>query len=184
MQLRALDLSGVLLLTPKRFADDRGWFSESHNRRTLAGLGHNWDFVQDNHSYSKHAGTIRGFHFQAPPHAQDKLVRCLRGRIIDIAVDLRDGSPTFAKWVSAELSAGNGDQLFVPVGFAHAFITLEPDTEVAYKVTDFYAPEVDGGVRWDDPTIAFPWEFPAGGPHLSAKDTELPFLTEFRTPFR
>ena len=178
MQLRELEIAGVYLLTPKRFSDDRGWFTESYNQKTLANSQIHWKFVQDNHSYSKHAGTIRGFHFQSAPHAQDKLVRCVRGSILDIAVDLRAGSPTFAKWVAAELSAENGDQLFIPVGFAHAFITLEPDAEVIYKVTDFYAPECDGGIRWDDPTIAFPWKLPAGAPHLSVKDTKLPFLKD------
>lgn len=184
MQLRELEIAGVYLLTPKRFSDDRGWFTESYNQRTLANAQIDWRFVQDNHSYSKHAGTIRGFHFQTPPHAQEKLVRCVRGSILDIAVDVRAGSPAFAKWVAAELSAENGDQLFVPVGFAHAFVTLEPDTEVIYKVTDFYAPECDGGIRWDDPTIAFPWSLPAGAPHLSVKDTKLPFLNDMQTAFQ
>lgn len=168
MLVRELDIAGVLSLKPKRFSDDRGWFSESHNRRTLEGLNLRWSFVQDNHSYSRHVGTIRGFHFQTAPHAQDKLVRCVRGKILDIAVDLRAGSPTFATWAAAELSAENGEQLFVPIGFAHAFITLEPDTEVIYKVTDYYAPECDGGIRWE----------PAGAPHLSVKDTKLPFLRD------
>lgn len=184
MQIRELDIPGVRLLSPKRFSDDRGWFSESYNQKTLAQFDIHWQFVQDNHSYSKHAGTIRGFHFQAPPHAQDKLVRCVRGSIVDIAVDLRAGSPTYAKWVAAELSAENGEQLFLPVGFAHAFVTLEPDTEVLYKVTSFYAPQTDGGVRWDDPTIAFPWKLPPGAPHLSAKDAKLPWLQDIQTPFR
>ncbi len=111
---------------------------------------------------SRHAGTLRGFHFQKPPHAQAKLVRCIRGRILDVAVDLRAGSPTFAQYVSAELSARDGRQLLIPVGFAHAFLTLEPDTEVIYKVTDFYAPECDAGIRWNDPTIGFPWEIKDG----------------------
>lgn len=184
MQLRELEIPGVYVLTPRRFADDRGWFSESYNQRTLATSGVDLTFVQDNHSYSKYPGTIRGFHFQSPPHAQDKLVRCVRGSIIDIAVDIRAGSPTYAKWVAVTLSGENGDQLFVPVGFAHAFVTLEPDTEVLYKVTEFYSPESDAGIRWDDSTIAFPWKLPLGAPHLSAKDATLPFLQDIRTIFQ
>jgi dTDP-4-dehydrorhamnose 3,5-epimerase len=142
-----------------------------------------YHFVQDNHSLSRVQGTLRGIHFQTPPHGQDKLVRCVRGRILDVAVDLRRGSPTFGHWVSLELSAENGRQLFVPIGFGHGFVTLEPDTEVIYKVTDYYAPECDGGIRWNDPAIGVDWQLAGAGPQLSAKDEKLPFLQDFESPF-
>jgi dTDP-4-dehydrorhamnose 3,5-epimerase len=138
--------------------------------------------VQDNHSMSLRAGTLRGFHFQKPPHPQAKLVRCVRGRILDVAVDLRIGSPTYAKFASVELSASDGRQLLIPVGFAHAFLTLEPDTEVIYKVSDIYAPHCDSGIRWSDPTIGFPWKMEEG-PYLSVKDQNLPQLADVQSPF-
>lgn len=175
-------MARVTLIKPKRFGDDRGWFSETYNRQSAiyAELG---DFVQDNHSLSRPVGTLRGLHFQAPPQAQAKLVRCVRGRIMDYAVDIRRGSPTWGRHVSAELTADNGWQLFVPAGFAHAFLTLEPDCEVVYKVSDYYAPDCEGGIRWDDPTIAIPYPLPGGGPALSDKDRRLPSLAEFDSPF-
>lgn len=174
----------VRLINGRRFADARGWFSEVYNARTMADRGVDVTFVQDNQSFSKPAGTIRGLHFQTPPHAQAKLVRCLRGAIFDVAVDVRKGSPTYGKWVGAELSGENGRQLFIPVGFAHGFITLEPDTEVFYKVSDFYAPACDGGLRWNDPTIAVAWpDAPGAGRVLSEKDEKLPFVDEFDSPF-
>lgn len=175
--------SPVKLIKTRRFGDARGWFSETYVDRRWAEAGVDAHFVQDNQSYSAPAGTIRGIHFQAPPHAQAKLVRCVRGRIIDYAVDLRAGSPTYGQHVAAELSVDNCDQLFVPVGFGHAFITLEPDTEVAYKVSDYYAPECDGGIRWNCPTIAIDWPLPSTGPVLSPKDEALPVLAEFASPF-
>ena len=173
----------IRLLVPKRFGDDRGWFSETYSVRTFARLGIDIAFVQDNHSLSRPVGTLRGLHFQTPPHAQAKLVRCVRGRILDVAVDLRRSSPTFGRHVSAELSVANGEQLFIPVGFAHGFVTFEPDTEVIYKVTDFYAPDCDGGIRWNDPAIGIDWPLPASGPVLSPKDEKLPFLKDFESPF-
>lgn len=139
--------------------------------------------MQDNHSYSASAGTIRGIHFQAPPHAQAKLVRCTRGRIMDYAVDLRAESPTYGKHIAAELSADNGDQLFIPIGFGHAFITLEPDCEVIYKVSDYFAPDCDGGIRWDCPQMAIDWPLGGKGPILSPKDSNLPVLADFISPF-
>lgn len=154
---------------------------ETWSRRALAALGIDAEFVQDNHSLSKLAGTIRGLHFQTPPHAQAKLVRCTAGRIMDYAVDVRRGSPTWGRWLGAELSAENGHQLWVPVGFAHAFVTLEPDTEVVYKVTADYAPAHDGGIRWD--SVPIDWPLPASGPVLSEKDKALPGLAEFDSPF-
>jgi dTDP-4-dehydrorhamnose 3,5-epimerase len=178
-----MTVNPVRLLQPRRFGDDRGWFSETFKEREfpeLDGLGR---FVQDNHSLSRTVGTLRGIHFQTPPHAQDKLVRCVRGRILDIAVDLRGGSPTFGKWVGAELSADNGKHLFVPVGFGHAFLTLEPDTEVIYKVTDYYAPANDGGIRWNDPDVAVDWQLGSTSPQLSGKDEILPLLKDFTSPF-
>jgi dTDP-4-dehydrorhamnose 3,5-epimerase len=174
----------VKLISVRRFADARGWFSEVYNARAFGSRGVDVTFVQDNQSFSRPQGTIRGLHFQAPPHAQAKLVRCVRGALFDVAVDVRRGSPTYGQWVGAELSAQNGKQLFIPVGFAHGFVTLEPDTEIFYKVTDFYAPDSDGGLRWNDSTISVEWPMtPGSGPLLSDKDEKLPFLVEFESPF-
>lgn len=178
-------MSPVRLITPRRFADDRGWFCETHSDRNFTrDTGLEIRFVQDNHSLSRPIHTLRGIHFQRPPHAQTKLVRCLRGRIFDVAVDLRRGSPTFGRWVGVELDAASGRQLFIPVGFGHGFVTLETDTEVFYKVDDFYSAECDGGIRWDDPAIGIDWGLPAGAvPLLSPKDVVLPSLSEFDSPF-
>lgn len=187
MNVEATALDGVLILTPRRFGDDRGWFTESWNREAMASAGLSFDFVQDNHSYSARKGTLRGLHYQSPPHAQDKLVRCTRGTILDVAVDFRRGSPTFGRWIGAELTAENGKQLLVPKGFLHGFLTLSDDVEVQYKCTDVYAPECDGAVRWDDPTIGIDWAMcgalPEGGPHLSAKDAAAPLLAQTTSPF-
>lgn len=172
-----------ILFQNRRFSDDRGWFSEIYCAPRFRAAGLDVDFVQDNHSFSVHPGTIRGLHFQTPPHAQGKLVRCTRGSILDYAVDIRRGSPTYGRFVEAELTAGNGRQLYVPVGFAHAFVTLEPDVEVAYKVTDVYAPACDAGVVWNDPDIGIAWTLPDSGPVLSAKDAVLPKLADFDSPF-
>jgi dTDP-4-dehydrorhamnose 3,5-epimerase len=173
----------VRLMQPRRLGDDRGWFSETFKDKDFPELAGVSTFVQDNHSLSRIVGTLRGIHFQTPPHAQDKLIRCIRGRIFDIAVDLRKDSPTYGKWVGAELSAENGKQLFVPVGFGHAFVTIEPDTEVVYKVTDYYAPDCDGGIRWNDPDIAVDWKLDGIQPQLSGKDAVLPLLRDFVSPF-
>ena len=175
-------LDGVLILTPKRFGDARGFFSESWNRKTLADKGINLDFVQDNHSLSAAVNTVRGLHLQAPPHAQDKLVRCGQGRLFDVAVDIRKGSPTYGAWVGVELSAENGKQLLVPKGFLHGFATREPDTEVLYKCTDYYAPDCDGAVRFDDPGIGIDWGL-SGEAVLSGKDAVAPLLADFDSPF-
>ena len=172
----------VQLIEPKRHGDARGWFTEVYNEATFAGRGIDVRFVQDNHSLSAPAFTLRGLHFQTPPRGQDKLVRCIRGRIWDVAVDVRAGSPTYGRWVGAELSAENGRQLFIPVGFAHGFVTLEADCEVTYKCSDLYAPAADGGVRWDSAGID--WPLPAGTtPELSPKDAGLPALAAFDSPF-
>lgn len=173
----------VQLLSPRRFSDGRGWFSETWHRVRLSEQGIDRSFCQDNHSLSHRRGTLRGLHFQTPPHPQAKLVRCVVGSIWDVAVDLRAGSPTFGQWVSATLSAQNGHQLFIPVGFAHGFITLEPNTEVIYKVDDYYAPDCDSGIAWDDPQLALPWPVPEGGPLLSGKDEKLPQLTAWESAF-
>ena len=172
------------LIQPRRFGDARGWFTEVYSEAAFAARGITSRFVQDNHSLSAPAFTLRGLHFQTPPFGQDKLVRCIRGRIFDVAVDVRKDSPTFGRWVGAELSAENGHQLLVPIGFAHGFLTLEPDCEVSYKCSNVYAPDHDGGMRWDDPAIAIEWPIPAGtAPVLSPKDTALPFLDGFDSPF-
>jgi dTDP-4-dehydrorhamnose 3,5-epimerase len=176
--------SPVKLLKPKRFADERGWFCETYNESQFLAASIPVRFVQDNHSMSRATGVLRGLHFQTPPHAQAKLVRCVRGRIFDVAVDVRRGSPTYGRWVAAELSPENGEQLFVPVGFAHGFLTLEPDSEVIYKVSDVYAPQCDGGIRWDDATIGVRWPLEDGAaPQLSPKDAALPPLAAFDSPF-
>ncbi len=172
----------VKLIKPARFRDGRGWFSETWSRARYAELGVDADFVQDNHSLSREAGTLRGLHWQAPPFAQAKLVRCVAGAIWDVAVDARVGSPSFGRWVAAELSADNGHQLFVPVGFAHGFVTLRPDTQVEYKVSAPYASQAEGGAAWDDPALAIPWPLD-GAPTLSAKDRALPPLAGAASPF-
>ena len=173
----------ILHIMPKRFGDERGWFSETYNARKLAGHGLDIAFVQDNQSMSSEVGTVRGLHFQTPPHAQAKLVRCVKGAIWDVFVDVRRGSPTYGESFGAILSAENGHQLYGPAGFAHGFVTLEPDSEVFYKVDDYYAPECDGGIAWDDPDLALDWPLPTGGPTLSAKDRNLPTLADFDSPF-
>jgi dTDP-4-dehydrorhamnose 3,5-epimerase len=170
-------------IVPARHGDARGWFTESYSKRDLAAQGINCDFVQDNHSYSAARGTLRGIHYQAPPHAQAKLVRCLAGAIWDVAVDLRAGSPTFGKWVAAELTASGGEQLFVPAGFGHGFITLTENAEVAYKTSDYYAPECDGGIAWNDPDLTIAWPLDGIEPVLSGKDAALPRLAEWESPF-
>lgn len=185
MLIEASTLPEVLILTPRRFGDARGWFSETFSARVMAGAGIGIDWVQDNHSFSAVQGTLRGLHYQSHPHAQDKLVRCTRGAILDVAVDFRAGSPRFGQWVSQRLSAENGQQLLIPKGFLHGFVTLSPDVEVQYKCSDFYAPDCDGAVRWDDPGIGIDWgDLPEGGPVLSDKDKGAPLLKDAPRPFR
>lgn len=174
----------VQLVVPARHADGRGWFSETYNQATFRSMGIATEFMQDNHSLSVPAYTLRGLHFQLPPFAQAKLVRCIRGRIFDVAVDIRRTSPTFGHWVASELSAENGHQLFLPVGFAHGFLTLEPDCEVIYKCSAFYAPEHESGFVWNDPDAAINWPLPEGQtPELSAKDQRLPPLSQLNGSF-
>lgn len=171
-----LEIKGLKLVTPKKHGDSRGFFSETHNAQTWREAGLNYNFVQDNHSLSRNVGTLRGLHFQTPPFAQDKLVRVLRGRILDVAVDIRKSSPTFGKYVEVELSYDNWRQLFIPAGFAHGFLTLEPDTEVSYKVTNFYSSEYDRGIAWDDPELAIKWPLAKRDIALSKKDSALPLM--------
>lgn len=182
MDIEETSLSGVLVLTPRRFGDDRGFFSESWNRGRMAQAGIATDFVQDNHSLSHEAGTLRGLHFQTPPHAQAKLVRCGRGALFDVAVDIRHGSPTFGQWTGVELSFDNGRQLLVPEGFLHGFVTRQPDTEVIYKCSDYYAPYCDGAVRFDDPDLGIDWGLD-GKPVLSDKDAAAPRLRDLPAYF-
>ena len=183
MEITQTDLPGVLILTPRRFADARGYFSESWNQRVMEEAGIEIAFVQDNHSLSRDVGTVRGLHFQSPPHAQAKLVRCGRGALYDVAVDVRRGSPSYGKWVGVELSADNGRQLLIPAGFLHGFVTREPDTEVIYKCSDFYAPECDCAVRFDDPDLGIDWGIEASAAVLSDKDRAAQSFASFDTPF-
>jgi len=182
MVIEETGLEGARLITPRRFGDARGWFSETWNARAMAEAGMTATWVQDNHSYSATRGTLRGLHYQAPPHAQAKLVRCSRGAIFDVAVDFRAGSPSFGRWVGQELSAENGRQMLIPKGFLHGFLTLVEDTEVQYKCDDFYVPHSDGAVRWDDPELAIDWPLQAP-PLLSDKDRGAPLLAEAPRPF-
>ena len=180
MQIDPAGLPDVLILTPRRFGDARGWFSETWSRQALAQAGlATPDFVQDNHSFSGPRHTLRGLHYQRPPHAQDKLVRCSRGRVLDVAVDIRKGAPSYGHWVAVELSAENGRQLYVPRGFLHGFLTLTEDCEVQYKCTDYYAPECDGAVRWD--SLGIDWGDVV--PVLSPKDAAAIPFADFDSPF-
>lgn len=183
LSVQALGIPEVKLITPPRFADSRGYFSETYNSANFAAAGIDCAFIQDNQSGSVHVGTIRGLHYQSPPFAQSKLVRVLAGAIIDVAVDMRRGSPTFGQWVKAELTAETGTQIFVPKGFLHGFVTLEPNTVVAYKVDAPYSREHDGSVRWDDPDLAIDWELGGRTPVLSEKDAAAPLVKDFDTPF-
>jgi dTDP-4-dehydrorhamnose 3,5-epimerase len=182
VQIEETGLPGVVILTPRRFGDARGFFSESWQHRRMAEAGFDIDFVQDNHSLSREAGTVRGLHFQSPPHAQAKLVRCGRGRLFDVAVDIRRGSPTYGRWVGVELSFDNGRQLLIPEGFLHGFVTREPDTEIVYKCSDYYDPACDGAIAFDDPDIGIDWGL-TSAPILSDKDRAAPRLADFDTPF-
>lgn len=168
------------ILVPKRLKDHRGYFEETYSRRQYNSMGIDIEFVQDNHSLSYDVGTLRGLHFQAPPNAQGKLVRCANGAIFDVAVDIRRGSPTFGQWCGYELTAANGHQVYVPVGFAHGFVTLEVDSEISYKCTDYYAPEAEAAVRWDSCGIDWPL---SRDPILSEKDAIAPVFSDFVSPF-
>lgn len=183
LQVEPTAIPEVKVIKPARFGDARGFFSEVYNRDRFFKAGLEFDFVQDNHSWSAKAGTVRGLHFQSHPFAQDKLVRVIRGRILDVAVDIRRSSPTYGRHVAVELSAENWLQLLVPIGFAHGFCTLEPDTEVLYKVTGSYSAEHDRGIAWDDPDLAIDWPVQADAAILSEKDLRHPHLTDLPAYF-
>jgi dTDP-4-dehydrorhamnose 3,5-epimerase len=183
MKVTPQSIPEVLLIEPARFEDARGFFSEVWKRSALAAQGLDVDFVQDNHSLSREVGVLRGLHFQRPPCAQGKLVRVVHGRIWDVVVDLREASPTYGRHVAMELSAANWQQLWVPRGFAHGFLTLEPDTEVLYKVDAEYDRASDGGIAWNDPALGIEWPLPPGGPILSEKDRAAPRLAEVAPVF-
>lgn len=184
MDIERFDIDGPVAVTPKRFGDTRGFFSETFNAERLAEVGITGPFVQDNHSLSRSPGVLRGLHYQAPPAAQAKLVRVVKGRIFDVAVDIRAGSPTYGRHVAVELSAENWRQLYVPAGFAHGFVTLEPDTEVIYKVDAFYAPAQEAGIAWDDPEIGIDWPVAPEQVLLSDKDKINPPLKDLASPFQ
>ena len=184
LDIRPLEIPEVLELVPRKFGDARGFFSETFNRDRLAAGGVSTDWMQDNQSHSAESHTLRGLHYQEPPFAQAKLVRVLRGRILDVAVDIREGSPTYRRWVSLEVSAERFNQILVPAGFAHGFLTLEPDTEVFYKVSAPYSAAHDRSLRFDDPEFAIPWPLGGNEPVLSAKDADAPRFADIRTPFR
>ena len=181
MQIEKTYLEGVVIVTPQRHGDARGFFCESWNKARMAQVGLDFDFVQDNHSVSQVTGTLRGLHYQSPPHAQAKLVRCGRGALWDVAVDFRTGSPTYAQWVGLDLTPENGRQLLIPAGFLHGFVTRKPDTEIIYKCTDHYAPDCDGAVAWNDPDIRIDWGIEA--PVLSDKDRAAPKLSDVKSCF-
>jgi dTDP-4-dehydrorhamnose 3,5-epimerase len=184
MDIKTTELPGVLVLKPRRFADPRGYFVETYNAQRFRQCGIVVPFVQDNQSFSICKGTIRGLHFQLPPAAQAKLVRVLRGRIFDVAVDLRLGSPTYGQWIAEEISAEGGEQIFVPHGFAHGFCTLEPNTEVAYQVDSYYAPASESGIIWDDPSLNILWPVAPNEAILSDKDRQLGTFKALVSPFR
>jgi len=174
MQIIPLEIPEVKVLVPRKFGDHRGFFSETYNRKTLAELGIDREFVQDNHSLSAEKAVVRALHYQLPPMAQDKLIRVVRGAILDVAVDIRRASPTFGRYVSAVISAENWRQMYVPIGFAHGFVTLEANTEVVYKVTNYYSPAHERGIRWNDPALGIDWGVDQTQAVLSQRDTQHP----------
>ena len=176
MNVTLTKLQGVLILEPKVFGDARGWFMETWSARKFQAAGLTMEFVQDNQSYSAQRGTLRGLHYQTAPFAQAKLVRCTRGKLLDVAVDIREDSETFKEWVAVELTAENKKQLLIPRGFAHGFLTLTDDVEIQYKADNFYAPDCDGNIRWDDPEIKIDWPF--APTILADKDAKAPTLRQ------
>jgi dTDP-4-dehydrorhamnose 3,5-epimerase len=183
MNFEKLDISGLLLIEPKKFGDSRGYFMETFRANLFEAEAGPFTFVQDNRSLSAEVGTIRGLHFQLEPRAQGKLVSCIAGALLDVAVDIRTGSPTYGKHVAVELTPENGRQLWVPPGFAHGFCTLKPDTMISYKVTDYYSAEHDRGLLWNDPAIGIDWPVSADKAHLSAKDQNQPALADLDANF-
>ena len=182
MIVKQTEIDGVLEIVPDRIVDRRGDFCETYNRQKFRDAGINTEFVQDNHSRSMRKGTLRGLHFQHPPHAQAKLVRCIRGAVFDVAVDIRVRSPSFGQWVARTLSAENDTQLFIPDGFAHGFVTLEPNCEVLYKCSNHHQPSGQGGILWNDPDLGILWPI-SDPPILSEKDTQAPTFATFESPF-
>lgn len=178
MQIQTYPIEGVRLVMPRHIGDERGYFAETFRADVFSQHCGEWSFVQDNESRSAKAGTVRGLHFQSEPHAQGKLVRCTAGALFDVAVDIRQGSPTYGQWVGETLTPENGKQLWVPPGFAHGFCSLEPDTVICYKVTDYYSAECDKGLAWDDPAIGIDWPEIANPETLSAKDRKQPLLAD------
>jgi len=184
MNVTPLAIPDVLLISPARHGDERGWFSETFRQSALDEAGFTGGpFVQDNHVRSTTRGIVRGLHFQKPPHGQAKLLRCVRGAILDVAVDIRVGSPTYGRWVGAELSADNARQLLVPEGFAHGYCTLTDECEVLYKVTGYYAPQAEGVLRFDDPAIGVDWTIPRAELSANARDAAAPLLADLVSPF-
>jgi dTDP-4-dehydrorhamnose 3,5-epimerase len=183
MEIRTFEIPGPVVIVPRKFGDARGFLSETYSDESFGAKVAPVRFVQENHSYSEHAGTIRGIHFQVPPHTQGKLVRAVRGAIFDVAIDLRAGSPSFGRHVAAELSAANWNQLWIPEGFGHGFCTLEPHTEVVYKLTAPYRPDSERGIAWDDPTLAIDWPLGEREPSLSDRDRRHPRLADSPTYF-
>jgi len=184
MEVKLTEIPDVPLLKPRFFNDARGYFVETYNARAARDAGLTAEFVQDNEALSLKRGTVRALHFQVPPKVQAKLVRVLRGSIFDVAVDLRAGSPSYGRWIAATLTAKGGEQIFVPRGFAHGYCTLEDDTVVAYKVDDYYAPECERGLAWDDPALKIDWPVSPADAVLSDKDRKLPGFADFASPFR
>jgi len=182
--IQRLSIPDVFVFTPKRLGDDRGFFVETFNRGVMERATGPLEWVQDNHSHSSARGTVRGLHFQTAPFAQDKLVRCIRGAILDVAVDIRHGSPTFGKHVSATLTADGGEQVFIPKGFAHGFVTLEEGCEVTYKVTNYYSAHSDRGIHWNDPALCIEWGVAEKDATLSKKDAAAPMLADAPAYFR
>lgn len=180
IDVAALAIPDVRIIKTPKFGDARGFFSETYNEKAFAEAGIALDFVQDNHSYSRATGTVRGLHYQSAPFAQDKLVRVVSGRILDVAVDIRKSSPTFGKWVAAEISADAWNQILVPIGFAHGFCTLDPDTQIIYKVTNYYSLQHDLGIRWNDPDLKIDWPFAEEEVELSEKDKTQPLFNQVR----
>jgi dTDP-4-dehydrorhamnose 3,5-epimerase len=183
MQVEALGIPDILLLTPPRFRDERGFFSEVWSRKALRAAGLPGDFEQENHSLSRTVGTVRGLHYQTPPVAQGKLVRVVRGRIFDVAVDLRRRSPSYGQWVGAELSADDGRMIWIPAGFAHGFCTLEPDSEIVYLVDAPYSAANNAGLRWNDPLIGVDWPVLEEAVVLSQADRDAPGFSALESPF-
>ena len=183
MKIKRASIPDVLVIKPEKYGDHRGFFSETYNKKLLENAGLAVEFVQDNQSLSAKAGTLRGLHFQAPPFAQDKLVRVINGAIIDVALDIRRNSPTYGQHISEIISANNWKQIFIPKGFAHGFLTTEPDTEVIYKVSNFYAPDCDFGINWNDKNLGINWGIDQEKVTISEKDVVQPYFQDIETPF-